>query len=384
MINFYLHAGSDNHGCEAIVRSTVNILNRKSTLYSLNSDKDVKYGLDEVCDIKNDVPSPYQRKSLKWLFSAIQTKMTGKIDLAVKYQREKLLENIITGDVFLSIGGDNYCYPGTDVLAAINRNIKKKGAKLVLWGCSVEPTLLEQPEIVTDLRGFDLITVRESISFDALKKVNPNTVKVADPAFTLQTKMLPLPSKWIKGNMVGINASPLILQSGKDSNTVYMAYRMLIQEILDKTDCGVALIPHVVCNGNNDFELLTQLYNEFKEIDRIVLIEDHNCTELKGYISRCRFFVGARTHATIAAYSSCVPTLVLGYSVKSRGIAKDLFGTDENYVLPVQSVCEPDELAKHFMWLLEHEHEIRNHLEKTIPEYVSKAYLGKSALEKIL
>ena len=48
MINLYLHAGSDNHGCEAIVRSTVSILNEKSRLYSLNADKDLKYGLDKI------------------------------------------------------------------------------------------------------------------------------------------------------------------------------------------------------------------------------------------------------------------------------------------------------------------------------------------------
>ena len=51
-------------------------------------------------------------------------------------------------------------------------------------------------------------------------------------------------------------------------------------------------------------------------------------------------FIGARTHATIAAYSSCVPTLVVGYSIKARGIAKDLFGTDEGYVLPVQALAK--------------------------------------------
>ncbi|MFR4670990.1 MAG: hypothetical protein ACLT69_14285 [Intestinibacter bartlettii] len=56
---------------------------------------------------------------------------------------------------------------------------------------------------------------------------------------------------------------------------------------------------------------------------------------IKGYISRCRLY-RARTHATIAAYSTCVPTLVIGYSVKAKGIAKDIFGTYENYVLPVQ------------------------------------------------
>lgn len=344
----------------------------------------MKYGLDTICDIKRDTVTVYPKKSLKWFISAAQTKISGKIDLAVKIQRKELLKNIISKEIFLSIGGDNYCYPGTDVLAAVNRNIKKKGAKLVLWGCSVEPKLLKNPEIVADLKEFDLITARESISYNALKTININTVKVADPAFTLPKKLLSLPDNWLERNMVGINASPLILQNGKDSNTVYMAYRMLIQEILDHTDCGVALIPHVVCDGNNDLEVLAQLYDEFKDNDRIMLIGDHNCMELKGYIARCRFFVGARTHATIAAYSSCVPTLVLGYSVKSRGIARDLFGNEENYVLPVQSLQEPDELTKHFRWLVGHEKEIKDHLEKIMPEYISKAYSGKMALDKLV
>ena len=154
--------------------------------------------------------------------------------------------------------------------------------------------------------------------------------------------------------------------------------------MLQKTECGVALIPHVVCEGNDDLVLLTQLYEEFKDTKRVLLIGDHNCMELKGFIARCRFFVGARTHATIAAYSSCVPTLVLGYSVKSRGIATDIFGTDEKYVLPVQSLSTPKELAHHFIWMLNHEKEIRTHLQKIMPEYISKAYLGKEAIEKLV
>ena len=41
-------------------------------------------------------------------------------------------------------------------------------------------------------------------------------------------------------------------------------------------------------------------------------------------ISKCRFFLGARTHAMISAYSVCVPSIALGYSIKSKGISKDL------------------------------------------------------------
>ena len=309
--------------------------------------------------------------------------MTGKIDLTVKFQRAGLLSEISKEDIFLSIGGDNYCYPGTDILAAIDRNMKRKGAKTVLWGCSVEPSVLEQEEVIEDIKTFDLITARESISYNALRRINPNTVQVADPAFTLGTVMLPLPNNWIDGNMVGINISPLILKSGRNADMVYSAYKMLIEDILAHTTYGIALIPHVVCDGNNDLELLDRLYDDYKNTKKIVLIQDHNCMELKGYISRCRFFVGARTHATIAAYSSCVPTLVLGYSVKSRGIAKDLFGTEENYVLSVQTLRSPNELVIHFRWLMEHEKEIRIRLKEIMPEYVSKAYLGKMAVEKL-
>ena len=57
-----------------------------------------------------------------------------------------------------------------------------------------------------------------------------------------------------------------------------------------------------------------------------MILDEHNCMEMKGFIARCRFFVGARTHATIAAYSSCVPTLVVGYSVKAGGLQRDLLG----------------------------------------------------------
>ena len=41
-------------------------------------------------------------------------------------------------------------------------------------------------------------------------------------------------------------------------------------------------------------------------------------------IAQCELLVCCRTHASIAGYSTGVPTLVLGYSVKAEGIAADL------------------------------------------------------------
>ena len=125
----------------------------------------------------------------------------------------------------------------------------------------------------------------------------------------------------------------------------------------------------MVWTSNDDRTVLRRLYEDFERDPRLILVEDHAAPELKYIISHCRMFVGARTHATIAAYSSCVPTLVVGYSVKARGIARDLFGTEENYVLPVQQLSEPDQLVLRYKYLAANENQIRTHLKRFMLEY---------------
>ena len=113
------------------------------------------------------------------------------------------------------------------------------------------------------------------------------------------------------------------------------------------------------------------------------MVEDQNCMQLKDIISHCEFFIGARTHATIAAYSTGIPTLVVGYSVKARGIARDLFGTEEGYVLPVQSLRNMDDLTNAFIALYEKKHEISDHLANIMPVYISKIQRAKEAVEEL-
>lgn len=384
MINLYAHGGSKNHGCEALVRSTAAMFSNKIRLFSNAVSEDNMYGLNELFPVVTNIDSPAQKPSFRYYLSAVEIKTLGTTRLESLFRFQDILSKVRKGDIFLSIGGDNYCYAGVEKLIGQNYWLHKKGAKTVLWGCSIEPDLIERPEIAEDLARYDLITARETISFKALSEVNKNTVLVSDPAFTLPRQDLKLPKDWKEGDMVGINVSPLIMTSAKDGNLVIETYAALMQYILECTSYGIALIPHVVWSYNNDLEPLELLYNRFKDSKRVVLINDCNCMELKGYIARCRFFIGARTHATIAAYSNHVPTLVLGYSVKSRGIARDLFGEENNYVLPVQKLKNKDELTIAFQWLEKNENEIRLHLQKIMPDYINRAYLAKDAMENIL
>lgn len=383
----YAHGGSGNHGCEAIVRSTYDILKDlswdKMFLISSKPEEDEEYGLREVCEIEKDM-LPYPKISLPFICAYIALKLKNDYIPLDKLNYKKTIDLLKENDIALSIGGDNYCYADVNKYIMQHEMMIYRGAKTVLWGCSVEPDVLNYTQIVEDLKRYQLITARETITYNALKKVNLNTVLVADPAFVLRPTYVKLSSKFQTKNMVGINISPMIQKKEKVPDITIHNYELLIETILKRTDMGVALIPHVIWDDSDDRIPLVQLYERYKESGRILLIENQGCSSLKYVISQCRFFVGARTHATIAAYSSCVPTLVVGYSVKARGIARDLFGDEENYVLPVQTMKEPDELTNHFKWIMEHENEIRNHLEEIMPEYISKAYRGKEALEKLI
>ena len=222
------------------------------------------------------------------------------------------------------------------------------------------------------------------MTFEALKSIGANVKLYPDPAFQLNKIDKELPEGFIDGNIVGINISPMIVKNEQQNGITVKNYELLIKHIIEDTDMNVALIPHVIWENNDDRIPCKDLYDKFKHTGRIVMIDDDNCEVLKGYISRCRMFIGARTHATIAAYSTCVPTLVVGYSVKAKGIAKDIFGTYENYVIPVQTLTKEEDLSLAFDWMHKNENSIRTHLEKFMPSYCEKALEAAKELEVLL
>jgi polysaccharide pyruvyl transferase WcaK-like protein len=385
-IILYMHAGSGNHGCEAIADSTIKLIHRTRleqgcdvkklpapVIISNDADEDRKYVLGDLekqglCVLTTE--RHIDRDFLAHVFYYGWRKITGDKQSFMRYRfkdayrdYEKECARYGASEAFagkkplaISIGGDNYCYPEMvpDLILAHDYFIKR-GFETILWGCSIEPDSLKDAALLKDLTRFDRIYARESISYNALLGAGLSADKLElrkDPAFELETADPPALEGFIPGKTVGINLSPMVLDRAGDPELVRQGYRNFIRYILDKTDNNIAFVPHVVWNSNDDRKPLTELYNEFKDTGRVVIIGDAPAEVLKGYISKCSFFVGARTHSTIAAYSSGVPTLVIGYSVKSRGIATDLFGTCDNYVLPVQELSDPQGLIRSYEFIL--------------------------------
>lgn len=380
-ILLYGNGGSGNHGCEAIVRGTHELLQLPLRIHSASPDEDAFYGLNALGEIHDALSA--DRDPLSFLKAYLKLKLLkdyAAMD-SLAYV-ERIHEARGKADIALSVGGDNYCYNGTEIYAYLNRMYRKAGFKTVLWGCSVEPDVVQKKNVAGDLCAYDLIVARESITYEAIKSIGANVMLAPDPAFCMKPTQCPVDCPM--ENTVGINVSPMIIMNEKESGIVYRNYVELVRYILEHTDMHIALIPHVIWPQSDDRTVLRRIYEEFEENDRITLVEDHCAKELKHIISICRAFVGARTHATIAAYSSCVPTLTVGYSVKARGIAKDLFGTDEKYVQPVQNLKGEQDLTDGFEWLMTHENEIRMYLSNMMPEYIARSERAKRALEELM
>jgi len=376
--NVYLcgHTGSENHGAEAIVRATAKLLRlsrhkRRAILATFSPDEDVEYGVDQVVDL---LPYGRYRSGVERYVAAIRRKISGSWIPGQDYIQRGLWEAVRTGDVCLNIGGDTYCYSAPVPSLALNEAMEERGIPTVLWCASLEEARIT-PQILTDLKRYRYIVTREKLTRGLVLRLGIAPERVlssCDPAFHLSAAQVELPSGFIPGDTVGINVSDLVMRSGDKQDITYRNVTRVMDHVISDTDMHVCLVPHVysVLRNRGDIVLLRDLYQEYEASGRVSLVEqDHTCEQLKYIISQCRFFIGARTHSTIAAYSSGVPTIALGYSVKSLGIAVDLFGTDKGYVLSYDTLTHEDDLLDALTQLMAHEQDVIAQYAAVLPMY---------------
>ena len=391
-LNFLLYGESSflNKGCEAIVNTTIKRITEScegDIVLSTNDLNDKNAYSDIITKYvkgyyKEEELSEEEREKLEY-YKTIPFDYTN----FEKIHQKDCLKEIESADICLSVGGDNYCYGEPNWLYTINKEIKDKHKKNVFW-CTSLFEEIESDEMIRDLKNYDLIMVRETLTYKALSKYidEERLLLVPDPAFALEMSEIELPSIFKENKkVVGINISPLISKYTENENHILDSFKALIDTILNETDDNICLISHVYIEGNNDLDSLKIIKDLYKDEDRIYVLNEriYDCQELKYVISKCDYLIAARTHASIAGYSNMIPTLVIGYSVKSKGIALDLFGEYEDYVIPVDEIT-PEILIEKFNFIVKNEKKIKETYNQKIPKYKTKAHnLIKMMLERL-
>jgi polysaccharide pyruvyl transferase WcaK-like protein len=339
----YGHGGSYNHGAEAIVKMTIRAIREEhADAYILLSSNFP----EQDHEFEVDADKIFAPNLIAW-----ETEKSVPLNEKERYARlmyADALDAITPVTTLYSIGGDNFCYPQWHRLSVFQHKAAEISAKSVLWSCSIEPSSIT-PEMLTILNSYDLITARESITFDALKErgFTGKLRLVKDIAFGLPPEKVALSQEFSKNNFVGINISPLVMRRETEPGIVMENFRNLILHIILKSNLNIALIPYVLMPMDNDFAALQNLYLALPEniLHRVWLVSDKlSAAQYKFIISQSKTLICCRTHASIAAYSSNVPCIVVGYSVKSIGIAKDLGA--EDFVLPVNKITSGDMITR--------------------------------------
>lgn len=375
-----------NRGSEALVRGTIQIVKK----YIPDSQIVLSSGEESFgAHLKIEGVDKYVRRqsyyggfSFNRLFSNICSKVFRNQTAANRIKYKNLLNECKDADLVIVSGGDNYdkSYGMYELMHSVNQAIRDTSrAKMVMYDCSLAESEITEA-VKQDFVLFDAVTAREKDTFEAFKKHLPDipVYYFPDPAFVMESTKTDLPECFSNAKVVGVNLSTMAVEAqyGSDKSTVLQAYIKMLDWILQNTENNILLIPHVM--RGLDLTVLRELYSQFSENGRVYLLDNEqlNARELKYIISKCDVYVGARTHSTIAAYSSCVPTLVLGYSVKSIGIARDLFGKFEGYVVPVNTISDvnQDILKNAFENIYHHAAEIRSDLNQTMEHYMEKAW----------
>lgn len=350
-ILLYGHGGTFNHGAEAILRASLPFFRRPGLPVYLSThfpEQDRAFGLDKLVDrsIPADLSLVPQEKAA--------ADFAGRERWAARIYRDALAE-VDEGTVCIGIGGDNYCYPNWHRQSIFHRTARERGGTSILWGCSIQPEQISiQMEEV--LRGHDHIFARESLTANALWEHGIKQVtRLPDPAFLLPPELIDLPEAF-HGQAAAVNLSPLLLRR---SSELLGAFVETARFLLTKVQV-LLLAPHVTMPADDDRAALSEMASRLtaEEQRRLCWIpEEANAAQRKYLISRCELLVCCRTHASIAAYSTGVPALVVGYSVKAQGIGKDL--GMERWTIPVEDAERLPGLAE-ALW--ERRREVRGRL----------------------
>ncbi len=118
---------------------------------------------------------------------------------------------------------------------------------------------------------------------------------------------------------IGINISNLLWHDGKDFG-FKLDYVQFTKQLIEELShmYNVHLIAHTYDKNDGEYRIAEELHRLYPKT--ILARTFVSPIDAKNYISKMDFFIGARMHATIGAFSSGVPIAPIAYSRKFSGL----------------------------------------------------------------
>lgn len=197
-----------------------------------------------------------------------------------------------------------------------------------------------------------IVLVRDKQSLDFTQQLLPGKEvhEIIDMAFFLPYTKKQFAKDYIH---VGLNISALLWNGGYTGDNQFGLkedYKQVVRAIIDYfltiPNVKIHLIPHVVGGERhieNDYEVSYDICETYSN-DRLILSPLFlDPVIAKSYIAGLDFFMGARMHATIGAFSSGVPVVPMAYSRKFNGLFEDTL--DYHFITDLKVQTKDETLA---------------------------------------
>lgn len=365
------HTNFHNKGCQALIYTTTRILKEafpeaSFTVFSWEPEYDEQHFDNDSIECRflehRFQVGEFSRRNRFWFFLNYYLGVSTDRILWVK---PSFYEAIKSCDLLVVSGGDvlgdygdisiKHCFFPVAVAIALKKPV-------YIFAQSISP--YKSKAILKFARFYlnkvSLITVRERLSLEYLKNIGikASLHLTADPAFTLMPCSDSRLNEVVQAENLPDTNSPIIGLSVSEtatrwSDSSHENFTNMMAEacdkMIDKYKAKIVFVPHVGYPDDpaNDDRVVGKAIKSLmvNKQDAFLIEGDYSCAELKAVIGRCALFIGARTHATIAAASMLVPTIAIAYSIKAFGIMEDILDK-EKCVCDLTSLSCKDLLSK--------------------------------------
>lgn len=341
-----------NRGCVALSYTSIYLIDK------VLSDAGIKYKLympDSGFNEKGVKSISVKGKNVPYtvINHALSYGVKGKLKSFAHYNDHKTSCRIFKeADFILDIGqGDSFAdIYGVNRFNGINlihREAIKYHKPYCLLPQTIGPFKNEaiKDEAVKAITKADMVMARDKQSYDYTKEIAPsqkNLKEYIDVAFFLPYTKQRFDKNYIH---VGLNISALLWHGGYTQDDQFglkddyqTCVRNIIAYFLEQPNVKLHLIPHVVGSERgveNDYAVSFDLQKEYNHPNLILAPLFLSPVDAKDYISGMDFFMGARMHSTIAAFSSGVPVVPMAYSRKFNGLFIDTL--DYNHLVDLKT-----------------------------------------------
>jgi polysaccharide pyruvyl transferase WcaK-like protein len=314
-----------------------------------------------VCDMGFPVYEIPYKRNLSMMIDGVKC----KAGIAPKQaERGAFLEHLKTSDIVANLVGICFCSNFDtgeySYLKSIKRVLtlfsigflaKMYERKSVKCTSSYGPIVSKNDLVAARFAGrhiFDVMCAREVESERQMREIAGimTPIKISPDMANL---MPYTPGGKKLKKLVGISVSHQVIRQWKAGETYICCVSNLIRHILKMTLGKVLLIPNEIPSYSeyHDAHVATEIWKELDCNSNVSVLDvsQMSSTQLKTEIGQCEVLVASRYHSCVAALSSGIPTLVVGWHHKYYELLK--LYDQEQWIISSED-CTTSELIRKF------------------------------------